>query len=235
MTWCGTQYPTNAEAQEAEMSLAEYEDFVFKAGFLDRPDPVGEWKELSKEQDRIAKMLSKYKRIRVVAKDTDLALNVAGRNWINCDGKENFPDGEIFTSPLEDSAEGSIRFTYPALYRKREANDVRLRFESGRVVEARAAKGEDFLNSMVSMDEGARRIGEFSFGTNYQIQKFTKNTLFDEKIGGTIHVAIGASLPETGGVNVSALHWDMVCDLRQDGEVYGDDTLIYKRGKFLTE
>jgi aminopeptidase len=235
MTWCGTQYPTNAEAQEAEMSLAEYEDFVFKAGFLDRPDPVGEWKEISKRQDRIAGMLSKYRQIRVVAKDTDLTLNVAGRSWINCDGKENFPDGEIFTSPLEDSAEGSIRFSYPALYRKREANDVRLRFKSGRVVEARAAKGEDFLNSMIGMDEGARRIGEFSFGTNYQIQKFTKNTLFDEKIGGTIHVAIGASLPETGGVNVSALHWDMVCDLREDGEVYGDDTLIYKRGKFLTE
>lgn len=235
LRWCGTQYPTNADAQDAEMSLEEYEDFVFRACFLHKADPVAEWKSLSRKQERLIELLSEYKKIRVVAEDTDLTMMVEGRHWINCDGEENFPDGEIFTSPLENSAEGVVRYTFPVIYRKREATDVRLRFKSGKVVEAKAAKGEDYLHSMLDIDEGARRIGEFSFGTNYEIEQFTKNTLFDEKIGGTIHIALGASLPESGGENVSALHWDMVCDLRKDGEVYGDEKLIYKQGRFLIE
>lgn len=235
LRWCGTQYSTNADAQNAEMSLEEYEDFVFRAGFLHKSDPIGEWKRLSKKQERLIELLSGYKEIRVVAKDTDLTLRVGGRRWINCDGKENFPDGEIFTSPIEDSAEGVVHFTFPAVYRKREATDVRLRFKSGKVVEAKAAKGEDYLDSMLDIDKGARRIGEFSFGTNYEIKQFTKNTLFDEKIDGTIHIALGASLPESGGKNISALHWDMVCDLRKEGEVYGDGKSIYKQGRFLIE
>lgn len=235
LRWCGTQYPTNAEAQDAEMSLEEYEEFVFRAGFLYESDPVNEWKKLSKRQEKIIEFLSQYKKIRLLAKDTDLTFLVDGRRWINCDGRENFPDGEIFTSPLEDSAEGVVHFTFPAVYRKREATEVRLRFKSGKVVEAKAVKGEDYLHSMLNLDEGARRIGEFSFGTNYKIQRFTRNTLFDEKIGGTIHIALGASLPESGGKNVSALHWDMVCDLREEGKVYGDGKLIYERGRFLID
>ena len=235
LRWCGTQYPTNADAQDAEMSLEEYEDFVFRGCFLHKSDPVAEWENLSRRQERLVERLSQYKKIRVVGEDTDLTLVVEGRRWINCDGKENFPDGEIFTSPLEDSAEGTVCYTFPAVHRKREVSGVRLQFKSGRVVEAKAAKGEEYLRSMLDMDEGAGRIGEFSFGTNYEIQQFTKNTLFDEKIGGTIHIALGASLPESGGENVSALHWDMVRDLRKDGEVYADGKLIYKLGRFLTE
>ncbi|KPJ50615.1 peptidase M29 [candidate division TA06 bacterium DG_26] len=235
LRWCGTQYPTQADAQEAEMSLGEYSEFVFKSCLLHKRNPILEWKKLSARQEKLIESLRKYKEIRVVARDTDLKMSVEGRKWINCDGKENFPDGEIFTSPIEDSAEGTILFTFPAVHRKREAREVRLRFKSGKVVEARAAKGEDYLRSMLDMDEGARRIGEFSFGTNYNVQRFTRNTLFDEKIGGTIHIALGASLPESGGQNVSALHWDMVCDLRQHGEVYGNGNLIHKRGKFLIQ
>jgi aminopeptidase len=177
--------------------------------------------------------LNKVQAVRVKARDTDLEFRCAGRKWINCDGKENFPDGEIFTGPIEDSVQGTIRFTFPANWLGKEVEDIRLRFEQGRVVEAHAAKGEELLKAMLDTDEGARRVGELAFGTNYGITRFTKNTLFDEKIGGTIHLALGASLPESGGVNQSAIHWDIVCDLRSGGEILADGKLIHKDGKFL--
>lgn len=233
LRWCGTLFPNQASAQDAEMSLTEYEDFVFNAGLLDKEDPINEWQNVSKEQEKLADLLTKKKEIHIKGIDTDLTFSVEGRKWVNCNGQENFPDGEIFTSPIEDSAQGTIRYTFPAVYRGREVLDVRLTFEKGKVIKAQAAKGEEFLLSMIDMDEGARYIGEFSFGTNYGIQRFTKNTLFDEKIGGTIHIALGAALPESGGKNKSALHWDMVCDLRPEGEVYADGELIFKNGKFL--
>jgi aminopeptidase len=230
LKWCGTQFPTSASAQDAEMSLAEYEDFVFAAGRLDRKDPVAEWRQVSRRQAKLVRFLATLKTLRVVGPDTDLSFRVAGRKWINCDGHENFPDGEVFTGPAEDSAEGHIRYSFPAVYGGREVENVRLEFRAGRVVKASADKGAEYLNAMLDTDPGARFVGELAFGTNYSIRRFTKNTLFDEKIGGTMHIAVGASLPESGGRNKSALHWDMVCDTRKGFTVYGDGKPVMKDG-----
>jgi aminopeptidase len=231
--WVGTQYPTNSAAQDAEMALDDYEDFVYGAMLVDKPDPIAEWQRVSTEQERLVKYLNDVKAVEVKARDTNLRFLCAGRKWINCDGKANFPDGEVFTGPIEDSVEGTIRFTFPAIYAGREVEGVWLRFEKGKVVEAHAGKGEDLLLATIDTDSGARFVGEVALGTNYGIQRFTKNTLFDEKIGGTMHLALGASLPESGGINKSAIHWDMVCDLRSGGEVFADGKLIHKDGKFL--
>ena len=233
MHWVGTLFPNHASAQDAEMSLEEYENFVFGAMLVDRPDPVAEWRRISKEQERQAQVLNQVKTIRMQTRDTDLTFQCAGRKWINCDGQQNFPDGEIFVCPIEDSVEGTIRFSFPGIYMGKEVDDIRLRFVKGKVVEAHAAKAEDFLLSVLDTDPGARFVGEISFGTNYGIQRFTKNTLFDEKIGGTMHLALGASLKESGGVNESAVHWDIICDFRQAGEVHADGKLVLKDGKLL--
>jgi aminopeptidase len=233
MRWCGTLFPNPAGAQEADMSLVEYEDFVFKACFADRPDPVAEWKKVAQDQERIVTFLAGKKCIRVEGKDTDLTLSVAGRKWINCCGQKNMPDGEVFTGPVENSAQGIIRYSYPAVYGGKEVVDVRLSFKDGTVTEARAEKGQDLLRSMIAVDDGARRIGEFAIGTNYGIQRFTKDTLFDEKIGGTIHLALGFSIPESGGVNQSGIHWDMVCDLKSGGRMLADGETFYENGRFL--
>ena len=214
-----TLYPTNAAAQDAHMSLSQYEDFVYRAGLLDRDDPVAAWRELGERLRRLAERLGRTRELRVVTEGTDLTVGVEGRTWIPCDGKENFPDGEVFTGPVETSVEGHIRFTYPATFSGRMVRDVELRFDGGEVVDARAADGQDFLREMVALDPGARRVGEFAFGMNDAVQEFTGHTLFDEKIGGTMHLALGKSYPESGGQNQSALHWDLVCDLRQGSEV----------------
>jgi aminopeptidase len=233
MRWSLTAYPDNAQAQDAEMSLDEFAEFIFEAGFLNYQDPIKKWQELAKEQQRIAKMLSKVGKITIRAPGTDLTLSVKQRKWISCEGHENFPDGEIFTAPIEDSAQGVITYSYPCVYQGREVSGVKLEFKEGRVIKATAEKGEAYLTAMIDMDPGARRIGEFSFGTNYNIKKFIKNILFDEKIGGTIHIALGSAYPETGGKNKSSLHWDMICDLRKDSEVLADGKVIYRNGKFL--
>jgi aminopeptidase len=233
LRWCVTQYPTNASAQDAEMSLEEYEDFIFKAANVDKKDPIAHWKNVFKEQEKIKKLLQSKKKLHVIAKDTDLKISVEGRKWINCHGKENFPDGEVFTGPVETSAEGFISYSFPASHGGRIIEDIQFWFKKGKVVKAKASKGENFLKSMLDMDKGARSIGEFAFGTNYGIKKYTMNTLFDEKIGGTIHIAVGSGYPETGSKNKSSLHWDMMCDLRKNGEVYADGEMIYKNGKFL--
>jgi aminopeptidase len=233
LRWALTIYPTQAFAQDAEMSLCEFEDFVYEACLVREPDPIKAWKKISKEQQRIVDWLNKAKKIHVVGPDTNLRLEVAGRKWINCDGHENFPDGEIFTGPVEDSVNGQIRYTYPACAYGREVEDVHLHFKDGKVVKATAAKNEEFLSKMLKTDKGARYIGEFAFGTNPGIQRFTKNVLVDEKIGGTIHLALGKGYPETGSKNQSAIHWDMVCDLRKGGEVRVDGTLFLKDGKIV--
>jgi len=233
LRWCLTQYPTNASAQDAEMSLEEYEDFIFKAANVDKKDPIAYWKKVYKEQEKIRKLLQSKKKLHVIAKDTDLTVSVAGRKWINCYGKENFPDGEVFTGPVESSADGYISYSFPASHGGRLVEDIKLWFKKGKVVKSNASHGKKALNSLLDMDEGARYIGEFAFGTNYGVKKFTKNTLFDEKIGGTIHIAVGRGYPDTGSKNKSGLHWDMMCDLRKQGEVYADGELIYKNGKFL--
>jgi aminopeptidase len=234
LRWSLTAYPTQAGAQEAEMSLREYEDFVFGACLLDRPDPVAAWREVHARQQALCDLLATKRTLRVVAEGTDLTLSVAGRRWTNSDGHRNFPSGEVFTGPVEDSAEGQISFSFPAIYMGREVEGVRLHFERGRVVRATATKGEELLLSLLDMDAGARYLGEFAFGTNEGIQRHTRNILFDEKIGGTVHLAVGASYPDTGGKNQSGLHWDMIRDLRGGGEVYADGELIYSAGKFLT-
>jgi len=233
LRWSGTLYPTQAFAQDAEMSLREFEDFVYKACLVHEPDPIKAWRTIAKEQQRLVDWLNKARQIHVVGPDTDLKLEVTDRKWINCDGHENFPDGEIFTGPIEESVNGHIRYTYPACAYGREVEDVRLKFKDGKVIKATAAKNEEFLLKMLESDKGARYVGEFAFGTNSGIQRFTKNILFDEKIGGTIHLALGKGYPESGSKNKSAIHWDMVCDLRKGGEVHVDGTLFLKDGKIL--
>ncbi len=235
MSWCGTLYPTNAHAQEAEMSLAEYEDFVYAACHVHEEDPASHWRAVSTELQGRAADLGSVRELRIVGPDTDLRANVEGRSWLAADGRYNMPDGEVFTSPVETGTEGEIRYTFPAVYHGREVEDVRLRFEGGRVVQAEAARGDDYLQSLLDMDAGARVLGELAFGLNYEIDRFTRNILFDEKIGGTMHLALGSGFPQTGGQNTSGLHWDMICDLRQEGEVYADGELIWKDGKFLAE
>jgi aminopeptidase len=235
MSWCGTLYPTNAHAQEAEMSLAEYEDFVYAACHVDEDDPAAHWRAVSAELQGRAAELGGVRELRIVGPDTDLRVGADGRSWLAADGRYNMPDGEVFTSPVETETEGEIRYTFPAVYHGREVEDVRLRFEAGRVVRAEAARGDDYLQSLLEMDAGARVLGEVAFGLNYEIDRFTRNILFDEKIGGTMHLALGSGFPQTGGQNTSGLHWDMICDLRREGEVYADGELIWKDGRFLAE
>jgi aminopeptidase len=232
LRWCVALFPTNAAAQDADMSLADYEDFVYSACKLHYDDPIAAWRASAAEQQRIADFLEARSVVRLVAPDTDLTYTIAGRKWVNCYGDRNFPDGEVFSSCDETLTEGHIRYSFPAIYSGREVEDVRLWFEGGKVVKATAAKGEELLHSLLDMDEGSRRLGEVAFGTNYDITKFSRNILFDEKIGGTIHLALGAGYPETGSKNQSALHWDMICDMRE-GAAYADGQLFYKDGKFV--
>jgi aminopeptidase len=234
--WVGTRFPTDAHAQDAEMSLAEYEDFVYGACHVqDDEDPVAHWQKVSGELNTRARELETFREIRIVGPDTDLRLGVDGRAWLAADGKLNMPDGEIFTSPVETETMGEIRFSFPAIFQGRGVEDVRLRFQGGRVVQAEAAAGEDYLQSLLDMDEGARILGEVAFGLNYEIDRFTRDILFDEKIGGTMHLALGSSFKKLGGRNESGLHWDMICDLRAEGEVYADGELMWKAGRFLYE
>jgi aminopeptidase len=234
--WVGTRFPTDAHAQDAEMSLAEYEDFVYGACHVqDDEDPVAHWQKVSGELNTRARELETFREIRIVGPDTDLRLGVDGRGWLAADGKLNMPDGEIFTSPVETETEGEIRFSFPAIFQGRRVEDVRLRFEGGRVVQAEAAAGDDYLQSLLDMDDGARILGEVSFGLNYEIERFTRDILLDEKIGGTMHLALGSSFKKLGGRNESGLHWDMICDLRAEGEVYADGELMWKAGHFLHE
>jgi aminopeptidase len=235
LRWCGTLFPTQAHAQDAEMSLAEYEDFVFTACHVHEPDPASHWRETSHSLLARARELGSVRELRILGPDTDLRLGVEGRSWLAADGHYNLPDGEVFTSPLETETEGVIRYTFPAVYHGREVEDVRLRFSEGRVVAAEAAGGGDYLDSLLDMDVGARVLGEVAFGLNYEIDRFTRNILFDEKIGGTMHLALGSGFPQTGGENTSGLHWDMICDLRADGEVHADGELVWKAGRFLSE
>jgi len=235
LRWCVTAFPCNALAQDAEMSLADYEDFVYRAGWMHLEDPVAAWRSFADKLNQVAERLGGVRTIRMVAEDTDLSVGVAGRVWKGSYGTHNFPDGEVFTGPVEGETSGDVRFTFPAIYGGREVEDVRLRFEGGRVVKSEAMAGSDLLAQMLAMDDGASILGEFAIGTNYGIERFTKQILFDEKIGGTVHMAVGAGYPETGSVNTSALHWDMVCDMRSGGQLYADGELIYSAGRFLPE
>lgn len=235
LRWCGTQFPAMGDAQEAGMSLEEYEDFVYGAGLLDEEDPVAEWKRISKEQDRWISYLNTKKIMRIVSGETDVTAEIQGRTWVNCDGRANFPDGEIFTSPVEDGVNGTVHFEIPLIYAGKEIEGIRMKIEKGRVVEATAEKGEALLSTILDTDEGARTFGELAIGTNYGIKNSTKNILFDEKIGGTFHMAIGDSFPEAGGKNRSVIHWDMIGELRKEGKIYADGELFHENGHFIPE
>jgi aminopeptidase len=231
--WVLTLHPTAAYAQDADMSLSDFEDFVYSALMSDRDDAVRAWKEQQKKQAGLIRQVRNADQFRIVGPDTDLTLSIKGRTFINSCGKHNMPCGEIFTGPVETSAEGFIRYDFPVVHGGREIDGIRLVFRQGKVVEASAEKNEAFLLNMLDMDPGARRLGELGIGTHYGIQRFIKNILFDEKIGGTVHLALGASYPETGGVNKSALHWDMIKDLRKGGALYVDGKLFQKDGTFV--
>lgn len=224
--WCGTQWPTPALAQQAEMSERGYEAFFERALFLERPDPVAAWQELSGRQNRLVEQLNEASEIRIEAEGTDLRLRVDGRTWVNSDGRHNMPSGEIFTGPREDSATGTITFTVPSSPRGARVEGIRLTFVSGEVVEASAERGEEYLRSALDTDAGARFLGELGIGTNPGIDRATGSILLDEKMAGTVHLALGRSYPQTGGVNSSALHWDMVCDLREEGRLSVDGQVL---------
>lgn len=249
--WVGTLYPTLGSAQDAEMSLRAYEDFVFRAGLLHLDDPAGEWARIGQRQQRVCDYLQGRKELRfhVPPHDghdgTDLRVDVSKATWVNCCGLENFPDGEVFAGPTLPSAggwgvDGHVNYTFPAVYQGREVEGVRLAFRAGRVVEASAKKGERYLIDMLDQDAGARYLGEIAIGTNYSITEFSRNTLFDEKLGGTFHAAVGAGYPESGNTNESGLHWDMVCELRRRGTCPGgtiaaDGEMFHKDGRFLKD
>jgi aminopeptidase len=233
LRWCVTAVPCAAFAQDAGMSLDAYADFVFRAGWLDTADPVAAWKTYAGRLTTLAERLAQVGELRVLSEGTDLTVGVEGRTWIAAKGDRNFPDGEVFTGPVETATNGDVRFSFPAVMGGREVEDVRLRFEDGRVTKSEAASGEDYLRQMLEMDDGASVLGEFAIGTNYAVTQFTRQILFDEKIGGTCHMALGAGYPDTGSHNVSGLHWDMVCDLRSGAEIHADGEPIYRDGQFL--
>ena len=233
LKWVIADVPTHALAQEGHMSLDDYTEFLIKSCYLDLDDPVSKLKELDKQQTQWANYLNGVKKLHIIGDRTDITFNVEGRKWISCSGLNNYPDGEVFTSPVEDGINGEIYFDFPQNYRGNSAHDVHLWIEDGKVVKAEASSGQEFLDAMLDMDEGSRGIGEIAFGTNNEIQDVTGNILFDEKIGGAIHMAVGASYPETGGKNVSGLHWDMIKNMKNNSKVYADDKLIYENGKFL--
>jgi aminopeptidase len=231
LRWSMTMFPTQAYAQDAEMSLTEFEDYVYGTTYADVEDPVAEWHKIHDDQQRYVDWLADKKLVEIKGPNIDLTLSVEGRTFINADGTHNMPSGEIFTGPVEDSVNGWVRFTYPAVLSGREVDGVELHFEKGKVVKASAKKNEDFLITMLDTDEGSRYLGEFAIGTNQRINRFIKNILFDEKIGGTIHMAVGSGYPETGSKNQSAIHWDMICDMREGGQITVDGELFYQSGE----
>lgn len=234
--WSLTLYPTPHAAAQAGQTEAEFGDFVMRAMFLDQPDPVAAWGEVRATQARLIERLSRAETVRIEAPGTDLSLRVGGRRWANSDGRRNMPSGEVFTGPLEDSAEGVVTFTVPASYQGRVVRGARLVFRAGEVVEASAEEGEDVLRAALATDPGARLLGELGIGTNFGIQRPTGNILFDEKIGGTVHLALGRSYPETDGVNQSAVHWDLIADLRAasgGGRLSLDGETWQEGGRFL--
>ncbi len=233
LRWVIADYPTNALAQEANMSLEAYSEFLINSCYLDLDDPVSKWVEIDCEQKRIAQILNQTSKLRITGDKTDITFSTQGRTWVPCSGNLNFPDGEIFTSPVENSASGTIYFDFPQNYHGSTAREVYLTLVDGKVTEAHAEIGNEFLQDMLNMDDGSRFVGEIAIGTNERIQNVTGNILFDEKIGGSIHMALGASYPEAVGKNESGLHWDMIKNMKNGGKIYADDKLIYENGKFI--
>jgi len=232
LKWTMVPFPTVGMAQEAEMSQEEFSDLISETCFLNNPDPVAEWNKIARMQQNYCDFLSKVDKLRIVSKGTDISMSVKGRIWINSIGKQNLPDGEVFTGPIEDSVQGVITFTYPAVDRSHVMEDIVLKFKDGEVIEASATKGQNTLDSILKIP-GARRVGEIAIGTNWAHTRFVGNIQFDEKLGGTIHLALGNGYPESGSKNHSDIHKDLLCDMKEEGKIYGDGNLIYEKGKFL--
>ncbi|HEX5621508.1 MAG TPA: aminopeptidase [Solirubrobacteraceae bacterium] len=231
--WCGTLWPTDAAAQQAGMSTSDYADYVARTLFLDQPDPVASWTALGASQERLISRLSPCSELRIEGEGTDLTVDVSARTWVNSDGRRNMPSGEVFTGPVETSASGRIHYSIPTSPRGLEVSGITLEFREGAVVAARAERGDDVLQAMLASDDGARRLGEIGIGTNFGVDRAIGSTLVDEKMGGTVHLALGRSYPETGGTNESAIHWDMICDLRQGGRLTADGEPILVDGRFV--
>jgi aminopeptidase len=236
--WCRTHYPTASAAQNASMGTAEFENFVFQAGFLDHENPIESWKALGKKHQTAIEYLSNKKELHFKnSNGTDLRVNISGMKWVNLCGTINFPDGEIYTGPNLNASDGGVngivKYDFPTIYRGVEVDGIELIFKHGAVVEAKASRNEDFLRRMIEQDAGAKYVGEIALGTNYSVSRGVKDILFDEKIGGTFHTALGMGYPETGNINQSALHWDLVCDLRNGGVIYADEEKIFENGMFL--
>ncbi len=232
LKWALCQFPTDTAAQESSMATSEYLDFVAGACFLFDDDPVKKWNEVHDRQEIIIDFLKKRETMKFKSNDVDITFSYKNRKWINSDGTHNMPSGEVFTTPVEDSINGKIRFSYPGIFMGQEIEDITLEVKNGEVIKWKAKKGQDLLDQVFEIP-GTRHFGEAAIGTNYGIQKFTKNMLFDEKIGGTIHMAVGAAYPETGGTNESSVHWDLLANMKDGGEIYADNDLIYKDGKFI--
>jgi len=230
--WVLAPYPTNAFAQDAEMSLLEYEDFLFQACMPDLNDPIGYWKRVAIRQQKLVEWFKGKKVIRIKSNQTDIAMSIEGRTFVSCHGEKNIPDGEIYTGPVEESVNGYVNFSYPSIYNGHEVQGIKLWFKEGKIIKASAEKNEDFLLKTINTDEGATYVGELGIGTNEGITRYTREILFDEKINGSFHLALGAGYPETGSKNKSSIHWDMVTDI-SDGEINVDGDIIYKNGKFL--
>jgi aminopeptidase len=238
MRWCLTMFPNSSAAQDADMGTEEYEEFVFRACMLDEPSPIEAWRAVEKRQQNLVSFLEGVRELRFRNwHGTDLQVNVEGMKWVNCCGRINFPDGEVYTGPnlhaVHGGVNGSVRFSLPTIYRNVEVCDIELTFEHGAVVKAHASKNEPFLHEMIAIDGGSKYVGEIAFGTNNRIQKCTKSILFDEKIGSTFHLALGKGYPETGNCNQSALHWDMIFDLRGESSVEADGETIMRNGRFV--
>lgn len=227
-------WPTDSSAENAQMSLEEYQDFVFGACMLHDQNPMGSWLEVRRKQQSVVDLLNKREKVRYVGPDIDISFMTSGRTWINSDGQTNMPSGEVYTSPVEESVNGQVRFSFPGVYMGREVEDITLTIEDGVVTKWEAKKGKELLDELLALP-GGNMFGEVAIGTNYQIQRLTRNMLFDEKMGGTIHMALGQSYFQTGGKNVSDIHWDLLANMRDGGEIYADDELIYQNGQFIFE
>ena len=231
--WVTTLFPTEGYAIEAEMSLSNFEDFVYRACHADQADPVAYWNKVEASQKKIIERIEGHDQVILRGPNVDLSLSIKGRKFLNAAGKSNMPDGEVFTGPVEDSLNGFVRYSYPAIYSGVLVEGVELTFSNGKVTQAQAEKNQPFLLEMLELDPGARYVGEFAIGTNYEIDRFSHNILFDEKLGGSFHMALGAGYPETGSKNKSIIHWDMICGMQKDAEILLDNEVIYKNGKFV--
>ncbi|HVN23740.1 MAG TPA: aminopeptidase [Syntrophorhabdales bacterium] len=234
LKWTLCEFPTESQAQECSLSRSEYENLVFSACFLRRESPEEEWQKMRTSQQHIVDFLNARQHIRIVGRGTDLSFGTRGRTWINSDGRRNMPSGEVFTAPEENSVQGTVTFSFPGIYMGEEVENITLQVESGEVVKWTAKKGKSLLDKILQIP-GAKRFGEAAIGTNAGIRRFTKNMLFDEKMGGTIHLALGATYPETGGKNQSPIHWDLLADMKKEGQIFADGELIYKNGEFLIQ